>query len=57
LKNGKARLTNLVGQIVMEQAIREGSNEIATGGLPAGAYELSIELGGETNRVKMVISK
>jgi hypothetical protein len=56
-KSGKVQIMNLVGEMVLERAINSGLTEIGTGSLPAGAYELSIELGGENKRVKFVISR
>lgn len=57
LKQGRARLLNLTGQVMLEQTIREGRNELVTGSLAAGVYELCLDLGGQTTRVKIVLSK
>lgn len=56
-KNGRVRMMSLTGQLVLEQNIHDGRNELGTNALSAGVYELSIELGGETIHVKLVLNK
>ena len=58
---GKAtiRLVNIVGAVVMQQSanMQPGSNTIALKGLgelPAGVYELSVELNGNRQLFKLV---
>lgn len=56
-KIGSLRLINITGQIVLEQIIISGQNEINIGSLPAGAYEVSINSNGQITNSKLMISK
>jgi hypothetical protein len=56
-KNGYLKLINITGQIVLEQTLSVGENEISLSSLPAGAYHVSINSGGQTTNTKVMVSK
>ncbi len=56
-KNGAVRILNITGQVVLEQTVSMGQNEINIGSLPAGAYEVSINSNGQITNSKLMISK
>ncbi|MGZ3866029.1 MAG: T9SS type A sorting domain-containing protein [Bacteroidia bacterium] len=56
-KNAKVRIYDITGQMVLEQSVSVGKNEINVGSLPAGAYNLAIQADGKVTNVKVMISK
>ncbi|HXB39487.1 MAG TPA: T9SS type A sorting domain-containing protein [Bacteroidia bacterium] len=56
-KSGSMRLLNITGQVVLEQIISLGQNEINISSLPAGAYGISINSNGQITNSKLMISK
>jgi len=56
-KNGNLRILNITGQLVLEQKIQAGNNQINVGSLPAGAYEVNINSAGQISNSKLMISK
>ncbi|HWY38675.1 MAG TPA: T9SS type A sorting domain-containing protein, partial [Bacteroidia bacterium] len=56
-KNARIKMFDITGQLVLEQSISQGENEINIGNLPAGAYDLTVNTGGQTTYVKVMINK
>jgi hypothetical protein len=56
-KNASIRIFDITGQIVLEQSVNVGKNEINVSSLPAGAYDLAINANGQITNVKVMISK
>jgi len=56
-KNGYLKLINITGQVVLEQSISFGINEITISSLPAGAYALSINCNGQITNTKIMVNR
>lgn len=56
-KNGLMKLMNITGQVVLEQRVHKGQNEINVSGLAAGAYGLNLNFNGQTLNQKLMIGK
>jgi hypothetical protein len=56
-KAGSIRLLNVTGQVVLEQKVVAGLNEINIGSLPSGAYEINRISNGQANSAKLMINK
>ncbi len=56
-KSGHLKLLNITGQIVLEQAINGGTNEINLSSLLAGAYQVSINCNGQITNTKVMVSR
>jgi hypothetical protein len=56
-KNSSIRMFDITGQMVLEQSVSMGKNEINVSSLPAGAYDLAINANGQITNVKVMISK
>lgn len=56
-KDAKVRIYDITGQMVLEQSVSVGKNEINVGALPSGAYNLAIQADGKVTNVKVMISK
>lgn len=56
-KGGTVKLISVTGQVVLEKAINAGTNEINIGTVAPGAYEVSVNAGGQVSNSKLVITK
>ncbi|MGZ3862039.1 MAG: T9SS type A sorting domain-containing protein [Bacteroidia bacterium] len=56
-KNARVRIYDITGQMVLEQSVNTGKNEINVNALPSGAYNLAIQADGKVTNVKVMISK
>ncbi len=56
-KNGRIKIYDITGQLVLEQSVSQGKNEINISNLPSGAYDLTLNAEGKTTYVKVMVSK
>jgi hypothetical protein len=56
-KAGSIRIVNIAGQVVLEQKIQAGKNELNVSALPSGVYGLSRTAAGQTSSTRLLISK
>ncbi|HXB42257.1 MAG TPA: carboxypeptidase regulatory-like domain-containing protein [Bacteroidia bacterium] len=56
-KAGSMKLVDIMGRVVLEQALITGNNEINVSGLPVGPYAISIQSNGQITTGKLMINK
>ena len=56
-KRGTMQLISLTGQVILEKKVAAGVNSFSIEGLPAGAYDLKLTIGGQASHHKLVIGK
>ena len=57
VKGGYLKIFNIAGQIVLEQKINLGSNEISLNSLAPGAYEVNFNNGVQVTNTKVMLTK
>jgi len=56
-KNARIKIYDITGQLVLEQSVSQGKNEINISHLSSGAYDLTLNADGQITYVKVMISK
>lgn len=56
-KDAAVKFYNVTGQVVLEQNITAGKNEISTSNLASGVYNIMINNGGKSSNIKILVNK
>lgn len=56
-KAARVRMYDITGQLVLDQPVAVGKNEINIANLPSGAYDLTVSADGKTTYLKVMVNK